>query len=46
MTSKRIWYISKNVSPPSGLSAGGRGFELMRELAAEKVAVRSRSTSS
>jgi len=34
MTSKRIWYISQYVSPPSGLSAGGRGYELMRELAA------------
>jgi glycosyltransferase involved in cell wall biosynthesis len=34
MTSKRIWYISKYVSPPSGLSVGGRGYELMRELAA------------
>jgi glycosyltransferase involved in cell wall biosynthesis len=34
MTSKRIWYISKYVSPPSGLGAGARGYELMRELAA------------
>ena len=34
MTSKRIWYISKYVVPPSGLSIGGRGYELMRELAA------------
>jgi glycosyltransferase involved in cell wall biosynthesis len=34
MTSKRIWYISKYVVPPSGLGVGGRGYELMRELAA------------
>lgn len=34
MMGKRIWYISKYVAPPSGLSVGGRGYEIMRELAA------------
>lgn len=32
--SKRIWYISKYVAPPTGKSIGGRGYEIMRELAA------------
>lgn len=29
-----IWYVSKYVSPPPGTAAGGRSWELMRELAA------------
>lgn len=33
MTGHHIWYISKYVGPQSGLGAGGRGYELMRELA-------------
>lgn len=32
--SRTIWYISKYVSPPHGDAPGGRGWELMRELAA------------
>jgi len=31
---KTIWYISKYVAPPQGDAAGGRSWELMRELAA------------
>lgn len=35
MTDQRtIWYVSKYVAPPQGESVGGRGYELMRELAA------------
>jgi glycosyltransferase involved in cell wall biosynthesis len=34
MDSKSIWYISKYVAPPSGTSVGGRGYEIMREIAA------------
>ena len=30
---KTIWYVCKYVAPPQGNSAGGRGYELMRELA-------------
>ena len=30
---RTIWYVSKYVSPPQGGSVGGRGYELMRELA-------------
>ena len=33
MTAKTIWYISKYVAPPEGESAGGRGYEIMREIA-------------
>ncbi|HXH80908.1 glycosyltransferase family 4 protein [Nocardioides sp.] len=33
-SSKTIWYVSKYVAPPQGESVGGRGYELMRELAA------------
>lgn len=29
-----IWYVSKYVSPPAMASAGGRGYMIMRELAA------------
>ena len=29
-----IWYISKYVSPPAQASSGGRGYLLMREIAA------------
>ena len=29
-----IWYVSKCVAPPAGLGPGGRGYKLMRELAA------------
>ena len=29
-----IWYISKYVSPPAQTSSGGRGYMLMREIAA------------
>lgn len=32
--SRTIWYVSKYVSPPHGAAPGGRGWELMRELAA------------
>jgi glycosyltransferase involved in cell wall biosynthesis len=32
--SQTIWYVSKYVAPPQGDSAGGRGYELMHELAA------------
>lgn len=28
-----VWYVSKYVAPPSGSSAGSRGYVLMRELA-------------
>ena len=31
---RTIWYVSKYVSPPHGDAPGGRGWELMRELAA------------
>lgn len=35
MTDRRtIWYVSKYVAPPHRDSVGGRGYELMRELAA------------
>lgn len=35
MTAQRsIWYLSKYVAVPSGESAGSRGYELMREVAA------------
>lgn len=30
-----IWYVSKYVSPPTNASAGGRGYMLMHELAAQ-----------
>lgn len=33
--STTIWYISKYVSPPHGDAPGGRGWEIMRELAAQ-----------
>lgn len=29
---KCVWYISKYVSPPSGVSSGSRGFSIMRDL--------------
>jgi glycosyltransferase involved in cell wall biosynthesis len=35
MSQSRIWYISKYVSTPSNGAPGARGFELMRELAAQ-----------
>lgn len=34
MSHAGIWYVSKYVAPPEGSSVGGRGYELMRELAA------------
>jgi glycosyltransferase involved in cell wall biosynthesis len=30
---KTVWYVSKYVAPPEGDSVGGRGYEIMRELA-------------
>ncbi len=32
-TPRTIWYVSKYVAPPQDGSVGGRGYELMRELA-------------
>jgi glycosyltransferase involved in cell wall biosynthesis len=32
---RTIWYVSKYVAPPQGESVGGRGYEIMRELAAQ-----------
>lgn len=32
-SAKTVWYVSKYVSPPQGEAVGGRGYELMRELA-------------
>lgn len=31
---RTVWYVSKYVSPPHGDAPGGRGWEIMRELAA------------
>lgn len=33
-TPRTVWYVSKYVSPPYGDAPGGRGWEIMRELAA------------
>lgn len=33
-SARTIWYVSKYVAPPEGDSVGGRGYEIMRELAA------------
>ena len=32
---RTIWYVCKYVVPPQGESVGGRGYEIMRELAAQ-----------
>ena len=37
--SAAIWYISKYVSPPNASSAGGRGYQLMKELSRKNYEV-------